>query len=80
MSRLTRAELTAYTSLDAIAHHGSIQLFLERAAEAGALVPDQAADVPGRLFRKRESVPLGDRTRRRRHSQHGHRRNPRPAR
>jgi predicted ATPase/DNA-binding NarL/FixJ family response regulator len=58
MSLPTGGELAACTTLDAIAHHDSVQLFLDRAAEAGALVSDQDADAVGRLVRTLEGVPL----------------------
>ena len=58
MSQPTSAELAACTSLDTIAHHDAVHLFLDRAAEAGALVSDQDAHAVGRLVRQLEGVPL----------------------
>ncbi|HEX3781316.1 MAG TPA: LuxR C-terminal-related transcriptional regulator [Pseudonocardiaceae bacterium] len=58
MSLPTCAELTTCTTLDAIAHHDSVHLFLDRAAEAGSVVSDQDAVTVGKLVRAVEGVPL----------------------
>lgn len=58
MSVPTRAELASAVSLDAIAHHDAVRLFLDRAADSGAVVSDQDAEAIGRLVRRLEGVPL----------------------
>jgi predicted ATPase/DNA-binding NarL/FixJ family response regulator len=58
MSVPTRAELARCTGLDAIAHYDAVHLFLDRAADAGAVVSDQDAEAIGHLVRRVEGVPL----------------------
>ena len=58
MSVPTRAELAGAVSLDAIAHHDAVRLFLDRATDAGTVVSDQDAEDIGRLVRRVEGVPL----------------------
>ncbi|HEX3780307.1 MAG TPA: LuxR C-terminal-related transcriptional regulator [Pseudonocardiaceae bacterium] len=58
MSLPARVELRACTSLDAIAHHDAVHLFLDRAADAGIVVSDQDAATVDRLVRALEGIPL----------------------
>jgi predicted ATPase/DNA-binding NarL/FixJ family response regulator len=58
MSVPTPAELAGAVTLDAIDHHDAVRLFLDRAADAGAVISDQDAEAIGRLVRRVEGVPL----------------------
>jgi predicted ATPase/DNA-binding CsgD family transcriptional regulator len=51
-------EVRAATSVDALAHHDSVRLFLDRASDTEAPVSDQDAAAVGWLVRALEGVPL----------------------
>ena len=53
-----RSEVGESGSLDALAHHDAVRLFLDRAADAGADLTDHDAAAVGRLVRALEGVPL----------------------
>ena len=53
-----RHELRESNSLDSLAHHDAVRLFLDRAADVGADLTDGDAEAVGRLVRALEGVPL----------------------
>ena len=58
MSVPRRSEARTCSSLDAIVHHDAVQLFLDRAADAGVPVSDLDPYSVARLVRRLEGVPL----------------------
>lgn len=52
------SEVGDSSSLDSLAHHDAVRLFLDRAAEVGADLTDEDAAAVGRLVRALEGVPL----------------------
>jgi predicted ATPase len=52
------AEVQATTTLDSLAHHDAVRLFLDRATAAGAELSNQDAIAVGQLVRVLEGVPL----------------------
>lgn len=52
------ADVQRATTLDALAHHDAVRLFLDRAAEAGAELSNQDAAAVGQLVRVLEGIPL----------------------
>ena len=52
------AEVQAATTLDSLAHHDAVRLFLDRATAAGAELSNQDVMAVGQLVRVLEGVPL----------------------
>jgi predicted ATPase/DNA-binding CsgD family transcriptional regulator len=54
----TTAEVDAATSVDALAHHDAVRLFLDRVTDADVTLSDQDTHAVGQLVRALQGVPL----------------------